>query len=44
MLIDPWGEIHSELKEGEGFTLGILDKSRINEIRAKLPSLQHRTI
>jgi nitrilase len=44
MLIDPWGEIQSELKEGEGFTLGTLDKSRINEIRAKLPSLQHRTI
>jgi nitrilase len=44
MLIDPWGEIQAELKEGEGFTLGILDKSRIVEIRAKLPSLQHRTI
>lgn len=44
MLIDPWGDIQSELKEGAGFTLGILDKSRIDEIRAKLPSLQHRTI
>lgn len=44
MLIDPWGEIQSELKEGEGFALGLLDKSKIQETRAKLPSLQHRTI
>ena len=44
MLIDPWGEIQTELKEGEGFVMGILDKSKIQEIRAKLPSLQHRIL
>jgi len=44
MLIDPWGAIKSELKEGEGFVIGQLEKSTINEIRGKLPSLQHRTL
>jgi nitrilase len=44
MLIDPWGEIQSELKEGEGFVIGTLEKSKIQEIRAKLPSLQHRIL
>ena len=44
MLIDPWGEIKSELKDGQGFVIGQLEKSTIHEIRAKLPSLQHRTL
>ena len=44
MLIDPWGEIKSELKDGQGFVIGQLEKSTIREIRAKLPSLQHRTL
>lgn len=44
MLIDPWGEVQTELKEGVGFVMGILDKSKIQEIRAKLPSLQHRIL
>lgn len=44
MLIDPWGDIKSELKEGQGFVIGQLEKSTIHEIRAKLPSLQHRTL
>ena len=44
MLIDPWGEVQAELKEGEGFVIGNLDKSKIQEIRAKLPSLQHRIL
>jgi nitrilase len=44
MLIDPWGTIKCELKEGQGFVIGQLEKSTINEIRGKLPSLQHRTL
>jgi len=44
MFIDPWGNIKSELKEGPGFVMGQLEKNTINEIRGKLPSLQHRTL
>lgn len=44
LLIDPWGDIKSEVTEGEGFVIGQLEKSMIHEIRAKLPSLQHRTL
>ena len=44
MLIDPWGTTQSELKDGEGFVMGEIKKSVIQEIRTKLPSLQHRTL
>ena len=44
MLVNPWGEIESELKDGEGFVIGHLKKELIHEIRTKLPALQHRTL
>lgn len=44
MLIDPWGEISVELKDGPGFILGKLEKNILQEIRTKLPALQHRTL
>lgn len=44
MLINPWGEIESELQNGEGFMMGSIKKSLINDIRKNLPALQHRTL
>jgi nitrilase len=44
MLINPWGEIESELKNGEGFMIGSLKKTLIIETRQKLPALLHRTL
>ena len=44
MLINPWGEIESELKDGEGFVMGRLKKDFIHETRTKLPALKHRTL
>ena len=44
MLINPWGEIESELKDGEGFVMGNIKKDLIDETRAKLPALKHRTL
>lgn len=44
MLINPWGEIESELKDGEGFVMGQLKKDLIHETRTKLPALKHRTL
>jgi hypothetical protein len=30
MLIDPWGNVKSELKEGQGFVMGQLERLFIN--------------
>ncbi len=44
MLIDPWGQIKSQVKEGEGISMGVIDKHITHEIRTKLPALQHRML
>jgi nitrilase len=44
MLIDPWGEIKSELPEGEGVVLGDIDVDVIAAIRTRLPALKHRKL
>ena len=44
MLIDPWGDVISNLPEGEGFISGILSKNKLKEVRSKLPALQHRKL
>jgi predicted amidohydrolase len=44
MLIDPWGEIMTNLPEGEGFISGVLCKDKLNEVRSKLPALAHRKL
>src|SRR5262249_29633912 len=42
VLIDPWGEVVSEVVEGPGTVVGDVDPSRIAEVRAQLPALTHR--
>jgi predicted amidohydrolase len=44
MLIDPWGEVLSNLPEGEGFIQGTLSKEKLKEVRSKLPALKHRKL
>jgi nitrilase len=44
MLIDPWGEILSNLPKGEGFIQGTLSKDKLKEVRSKLPALKHRKL
>jgi len=44
MLIDPWGNILANFPEGEGMISGILSKDKLNEVRSKLPALQHRKL
>jgi len=42
MIIDPWGKIIAELADGEGIITAKLDRSLIQNIRTKLPALQHK--
>ena len=44
MLIDPWGEVLSNLPDGEGFIQGTLSKEKLKEVRSKLPALKHRKL
>ena len=44
MLVDPWGDIVDVLPEGPGVVAGTIDPSRIADVRAALPALQHRVM
>jgi len=43
MIIDPWGNILTELPHGEGIITAELDVSALQRIRTSLPALQHKT-
>ena len=44
MLIDPWGQILTNLPQGEGLITGTLSKDKLKEVRSKLPALKHRRL
>jgi predicted amidohydrolase len=44
MLVDPWGNVVSERATGAGFVVGEVDASRIEDVRRKLPALEHRRL
>jgi nitrilase len=44
MVVSPWGEIVAQRETGEGIAVADCDRARQAEIRAGLPSLQHRRI
>jgi predicted amidohydrolase len=43
-IIDPWGEIVAQASEGEGVITATIDRAYLTQVRASLPSLQHRKI
>ncbi len=44
MVIDPWGQVLAMQSEGAGVVLADIDMQRMREMRAQLPSLQHRRL
>lgn len=44
MLIGPWGEVLSQLAEGEGVVCGEIDTDFLAEVRQSLPALKHRKL
>jgi nitrilase len=44
MLISPWGEVSSQLAEGEGVVSGEIDTDFLAQVRQSLPALKHRKL
>ncbi|TXH89711.1 MAG: carbon-nitrogen hydrolase family protein [Rhodoferax sp.] len=42
LVIDPWGQVLSQLEQGAGVVLAQLDSASISQKRGQLPALQHR--
>ncbi len=42
MIVDPWGVVLAQVEDGVGVCVADLDVSRLDEVRAQVPSLQHR--
>ena len=44
MIVDPWGEIVARIETGPGVAVAEVDRSRIAQVRASLPALEHRVL
>lgn len=44
MVVDPWGAVVAEQGEGRGVVTADIDLSRIEDVRAQLPSVEHRRL
>jgi predicted amidohydrolase len=44
MIVDPWGNVLSELDVSEGMIISTLEKSNLNKVRKSLPAIQHRRL
>jgi deaminated glutathione amidase len=42
VIIDPWGTVLAQVKDGVGVCVADLDLRRLDEVRGRIPSLQHR--
>jgi predicted amidohydrolase len=42
LVVDPWGEVLLDMKEGTGVAFAEVDLSRITDVRSRVPSLSHR--
>lgn len=44
MIVDPWGEVLAQQPEQEGVVTAVLDPARLDEVRRRLPCLEHRRL
>ena len=44
MVVDPWGEVLLDMKEGTGVAFAEVDLSRITDVRRRVPALSHRRL
>lgn len=44
LVVDPWGDVITGCAEGEKILYAQLERTRINEVRQKLPAVEHRVL
>lgn len=44
MIVDPWGDVLSELEYAEGICTFTLNQSELQKVRASLPAIEHRRL
>jgi len=44
MIVSPWGDILAEVEDGVGIAVADLDRSALEDVRARLPALRHRRL
>jgi predicted amidohydrolase len=44
LIADPWGDVIAQCSDGEGIAVGVIERQRIDDVRARLPSLKHRRL
>ncbi|TSE19420.1 2-oxoglutaramate amidase [Tepidimonas alkaliphilus] len=44
MVVDPWGEVLAQQSRGPGVVVAELSRARLQEVRQRLPALQHRRL
>ncbi len=44
LIVDPWGDIVAERRDGDGVAVAEVDPERVRQVRAELPSLTHRRL
>jgi predicted amidohydrolase len=42
MIIDPWGTVVAQCRDGEGIAVCDIDRAFLESIRARVPVWQHR--
>ncbi|NUS99558.1 MAG: carbon-nitrogen hydrolase family protein [Sphingomonas sp.] len=42
LVVDPWGEVLLDMKEGPGVAFAEIELSRITDVRSRVPALSHR--
>lgn len=44
LVADPWGTVLAQCGEGEGWAVATVDPTKVQKVRASLPSLRHRVL
>lgn len=44
LIVDPWGAVIAEASDRIGFAIADIEHSFLNEVRARVPSLEHRRL
>jgi nitrilase len=44
MVVDPWGVVLAQQATGPGVVVAELDRAHLDDVRRRLPALQHRRL